>query len=122
MESKPTTKVEAESKAREIVGKWVTGAALTGWLPGSSFVLGAGDMLMIRQVGEVFGVPALSDEAITAHFGGLFASILGGTIATELVGLVPVLGWVAKSAVLAGKAQLIGDGVITKFKEISPLP
>lgn len=50
------TKTEAETQAREIVNNWIAGAALTGWIPGSTIFLGAGDILMIRQVADTLGV------------------------------------------------------------------
>ena len=113
---------EAEGKARAIVNTWVTGTALTGWLPGSSLVLGAGDMVMIRQVAEAFGIGVLDEDAVRAHFAGVYGSILGSMAAAEVAGLVPIFGWVAKSAMMAGKAKLIGDTVIDYFRERSPLP
>ncbi|MBK8196561.1 MAG: hypothetical protein IPK76_26440 [Lewinellaceae bacterium] len=54
------TKEQAESKARDIVNDWVVGAALTGWIPGSTIFLGAGDMVMIRQVADAFGIGVLT--------------------------------------------------------------
>jgi hypothetical protein len=113
---------EAEIKARSVVNTWVTGTALTGWLPGSSLVLGAGDIVMIRQVADAFGIPVLDEESVRAHFAGVFGSILGSMAAAEVAGLVPVFGWIAKSAMLAGKAKLMGDTVIDYFRERSPLP
>jgi hypothetical protein len=113
---------EAENKVKAIISTWVTGTALTGWLPGSSFVLGVGDMVMIRQVAAAYGIEALDEDAVRAHFAGVYGSILGSMAAAEVAGLVPIFGWVAKSAMLAGKAKLIGDAVNDYFRERSPLP
>jgi hypothetical protein len=117
-----SAKSEAESRVRGIINSWVTGTALTGWLPGSSFVLGIGDMVMIRQVADAYGIQVMDEDAVRAHFAGVFGSILGSMAAAEVAGLVPVFGWIAKSAMLASKAKLMGDAVNDYFRERSPLP
>ena len=105
-----------------LVDKWTTGAALTGWLPGSSLFLAGADMVMIRQVAETFAVPGFDESAMKAHLGGLIGSAVGASAASEVAGLIPVIGWVGKSATMAAKAKIIGNAVIDYFEERSPLP
>ena len=116
------TRAQAEKQARKIVDNWVAGAVLTGWIPGSSFFLAAADTVMIRQVADAFGVGVIDMDAIAAHLGGLIASAVGGSLATELLGAIPLVGWAAKSLGMAAKAQLIGEAVIEYFHDLSPLP
>jgi uncharacterized protein (DUF697 family) len=116
------TKSQAESEARGVVSDWAAGAALTGWIPGSSFFLAAADTVMIRQVADAFGVGVFDMNVVVAHLGGIVASAIGGSIASEVLGLIPVFGWLAKSAGMAAKAAIIGEATIEYFREVSPLP
>ena len=120
--SAAATKAEAERRARTIVDRWAKAALLTGWIPGASFALGGADMLMIRQVGEAFGIPAFDEDALKAHLGGVLGSI-GGAVAGEAVAsFIPVVGWAAKAYALKVKAEALGKAVIEYFRERSPLP
>lgn len=112
---------QAEKEARKIVNNWVLGAALTGWIPGSTLFLGAGDVIMIRQVADAFGIGFINEDAIRAHFTGVFGSILGGIVATEALNFIPFIGQVVKAGILAIAKNKIGDYVINYFKERSPL-
>jgi hypothetical protein len=116
------TKTEAERNARDIVDYWMVGTAFTGWIPGSSFLSAGGDMLMIRQVADAFGVGVFDQEAVKAHLAGVMAGALGGTVASEVLSALPILGWIAKSAILTTKVGLIGEAVIDYFHDHSPLP
>lgn len=116
------TKSEARSQADKIVDRWVTGTFLTGWIPGSTVFSAAGDTIMIRQVADCFGVPVLDMNSVKSQLGGLIASTVGGMVAAETMGVVPVIGWAAKSVILSGKAFAIGQTVIDYFEERSPLP
>lgn len=118
---KAKTKEQAEKEAKEIVENWATGAFLTGWIPGSAFFLAAADVAMIRRVADVFGIPVFDMDAVKAHMGGIVASAVGGGIAAEFLGAIPVVGWFAKSVGMGIKAGLIGEAVIEYFRDISPL-
>jgi len=115
------TKAEATTRAEAIVSNWTVGAALTGWIPGSTFFLAGADMIMIRQVADEFGVGVFDQSAIKAHLVGITGAAVGGSIAGEALHFVPIFGQIAKSAVMAGKAKLIGKAVIEYFYEKSPL-
>ncbi len=119
--SASATKTEAERRARTLVDRWAKANLLTGWIPGASFALGAADMLMIRQVGEAFGIPAFDEEALKAHLGGVLGS-LTGAVAGEAIGVIPLVGWAVKSVTLHIKAEAIGKAVIEYFRQRSPLP
>jgi hypothetical protein len=112
---------QADAEARKIVRNWTTGAALTGWIPGSSFFLTAADTAMITQVAAAYDVSAFDMEHVTSTLTGAIASAIAGGVITEVVGLIPIIGWAIKSAAMATKAQLIGDEVIKYFRKISPL-
>ena len=77
---------------------------------------------MIRQVADAFGVGFFDESAIKAHLAGAAGAALGGSIAGEALNLVPGLGHIAKSVIMAGKAKVIGEVVIEYFSEKSPLP
>ncbi len=116
------SKPEARKHADNLVDKWMKGAALTGWLPGSTFFLAGADMVMIRQVADTFAVAGFDESAVKAHLGGLVGSAVGGAVAAEAAGWIPGIGWIAKSAAMAAKAKLIGNAVIDYFEQQSPLP
>ena len=116
------TKSQARSQATDIVNQWAAGVLLTGWIPGMGLLSGAADQVMIRQVGDCYGVGVLDMDTLVAHIGGIVGSSVGGAAAAELLSFVPVVGWAVKSATLAGKSKLIGEAVIDYFEELSPLP
>lgn len=115
------TKSEARQKAKNIVSNWVAGAALTGWIPGSTIFLAGGDMIMIRQVADAYGVGFFDEAAIKAHLGGVVAASVGGIVAGEALNFIPLVGQILKAGALAGKAKIIGEAVIEYFEDISPL-
>ena len=119
--SAEATKADAERRARGIVDKWSKAALFTGWIPGATIALGGADIIMIRQVGEAFGIPAFDEDAMKAHLGGVFGSA-AGMVAGEAVGLVPIIGWAVKSYAMHVKADALGKAVIDYFRQRSPLP
>lgn len=112
---------QADREAKQIVANWTTGAALTGWIPGSTFFLTAADTAMITQVANVYEVEAFDMQHVTSTLTGAVASAIAGGAITEVVGLIPIVGWAIKSAAMAGKANIIGKEVIKYFRTRSPL-
>lgn len=112
---------DADREARQLVDNWTTGAALTGWIPGSVFFLTAADTAMIHQVASAYEISAFDMENVQSILGGAIASAIAGGVITELVGLIPVVGWAIKSAAMAAKAKVIGEEVIKYFREQSNL-
>lgn len=112
---------DADREARQLVDNWTTGAALTGWIPGSSFFLTAADTAMIHQVASAYGVSAFDMQNVQSVLGGAVASAIAGGVISEVVGLIPVVGWAIKSAAMAAKAKVIGEEVIKYFRERSTL-
>ncbi len=121
MRTNAKTKAQAEQEAQEIVDNWAAGALLTGWIPGSSILLGAGDMVMIRQVADAFGIGLFDENAVKAHLAGVLSAAVGGAVASEIGSFIPIIGWAVKSMVLAGKAKAVGLAAIEYFEELSPL-
>lgn len=113
---------DADREARKLVANWTTGAALTGWIPGSAFFLTAADTAMIHQVANVYEVSAFDMNNLLSVLGGAVASAIAGGVITEVVGIIPLVGWAVKSAAMAAKAKVIGDEVIRYFRERSDLP
>ncbi len=116
------TKAQAENEARKIVDNWAAGALLTGWVPGSTLFLTGADLVMVRQVAETFGIDAFDEKAAITSIGSAVASGVAGSLISEVVGLVPVLGWAVKSSMMSVKAKALGEAVIGYFRDISPLP
>jgi hypothetical protein len=112
---------QADAEAKKTVSNWVTGAALVGWMPTSSFWLTAADTMMIQQVATIYEVSAFDMEHLTSTLTGAIASAVAGGVITEAVGLIPVVGWAIKSAAMATKAKVIGDTIIQYFRTRSPL-
>ena len=113
---------DADREARKLVANWTTLAAGTGWIPGSAFFLTAADTAMIHQVASAYGISAFDMENVTGVIGRAVASAIAGGLITEVVGLIPLVGWAVKSAAMAAKAKVIGDEVIRYFRERSDLP
>ena len=116
------TKDEAKVEALQIVSHWSMGAAVLGWLPGSTLAFAGGDMVMIRQVAEKFGIQSFDEEGLKAHLGGVVASVVGGTAAAGAAEFIPVFGWIAKAGVLSAKSKILGEAVVDYFYSRSPLP
>ena len=113
---------DADREARKLVANWTTGAALTGWIPGSAFFLTAADTAMIHQVASAYEVSAFDMDHLTGTLGGVVGSAIAGGVIAEVVGLIPLVGWAVKSAGMAAKAKVIGDAVISYFRERADLP
>ena len=113
---------DADREARKLVANGTTGAALTGWRPGSAFFLTAADTAMIHQVASAYGVSAFDMNNLLSVLGGAVASAIAGGVITEVVGIIPIVGWAVKSAAMAAKAKVIGDEVVRYFRERSDLP
>ena len=113
---------DADREARQLVDNWTTGAALTGWIPGSVFFLTAADTAMIHQVASAYEVSAFDMEHVQSILGGAVASAIAGGVISEVVGFIPVVGWAIKSAAMAAKAKVIGEEVIKYFRDRSDLP
>ena len=112
----------ADQEARQLVANWTTGAALTGWIPGSAFFLTAADTAMIHQVASAYEVSAFDMDHLSGTLGGVVGSAIAGGVIAEVVGVIPLVGWAVKSAAMAAKAKVIGDAVIGYFRERSDLP
>ena len=113
---------EADREARKLVTNWTTGAALTGWIPGSAFFLTAADTAMIHQVANAYGVNAFDMDHLLSTLSGTVGSAIAGGVIAEVVGVIPLVGWAVKSAAMAAKAKVIGEAVIKYFRERSELP
>lgn len=113
---------DADREARMLVDNWTTGAALTGWIPGSTLFLTAADTAMIHQVASAYEVSAFDMENLQSILGGAIASAIAGGVITEAIGLIPVVGWAVKSAAMAAKAKVLGEEIIKYFREKSTLP
>lgn len=113
---------DADREARQLVDNWTTGAALTGWIPGSGFFLTAADTAMIHQVASAYEVSAFDMENVQSILGGAVASAIAGGVISEVIGIIPVVGWAVKSAAMAAKAKVIGGEVIKYFRQRSKLP
>lgn len=113
---------DADREARQLVANWTTGAALTGWIPGSAFFLTAADTAMIHQVASAYEVSAFDMDHLSGTLGGVVGSAIAGGVIAEIVGVIPLVGWAVKSAGMAAKAKVIGDAVIGYFRERAGLP
>ena len=113
---------DADREARKLVTNWTTGAALTGWIPGSAFFLTAADTAMIHQVASAYGVNAFDMDHLLSILSGAVGSAIAGGVIAEAVGIIPLVGWAVKSAAMAAKARVIGDAVIKYFRERSDFP
>lgn len=116
------TKAEALKEAREAVNSWATGALLTGWIPGSTLLLAGADLLMMRQVARIFEIQEFDENVAITTISGTIASGVAGSVISEGVGFIPVVGWIVKSGMMSAKAKILGDAVVGYFHKLSPLP
>ena len=116
-----SNKREAKVKATEAVNAWSIGFASVAWIPGSHYVMAAGDLTMVIQVGAIFGVD-LDKRAAASLFTSVAAPLIGSKIAHSILDFIPVLGWAAKSAVALGVTKTVGEALIAYFNDCSELP
>lgn len=114
-------KREAKEKAQVAVNSWAVGFASVAWIPGSHYVMGAGDIAMVVQVGSIFGVD-LDRTGAGALFTSVAAPLIGSKIAHSILDFIPGIGWVAKSVVALGVTKGVGEALIAYFKDCSTLP
>lgn len=119
MEEKTLT--QADREAKKVISNWVAGAALLGWVPGSTVLFTAADTAMVTQVAAVYEVSAFDMEHLTSTLTASLASAVASGIIVEGIGLVPVIGWAIKSAAMATKANFIGNEVMKYFRKRSTL-
>lgn len=112
---------EGDQEARKVVDGWTTGAALTGWIPGSAFFLAGGDLVMIKQVADAYEVSAYDMDHLKTTLGGVVGGAVAGGVISEVVGLIPVVGLVVKSGAMAAKAKVLGQAIIEYFRVRSTL-
>lgn len=116
-----STKRDAVTQARSIIHKWAIGFASVAWIPGSHYLMSAGDLAMVMQVGSVFGVD-LDRTNAGAVFATVAAPIIGSKIAHSILDFIPIVGWGAKSVVAMGVTKGVGETLIRYFLDCSPLP
>ncbi|MCU0391626.1 MAG: hypothetical protein MUE81_10960 [Thermoflexibacter sp.] len=114
-------KREAKEKANEAVNAWSVGLAATAWIPGSGYVMTAGDIMMVIQVGKIYDVD-MDETAAATVLTGIAAPLVGRTVAYGLLDCIPIAGWIVKSAVSVGVSITVGKTVIAYFEDCSPLP
>lgn len=116
-----STKRQAEEAARSIIHKWAVGFASVAWIPGSHYLMTAGDLAMVMQVGSVYGVD-LDRTNAAAVFATVAAPLIGSKIAHSILDFIPILGWAAKSGVALSVTKVVGEALIKYFHDCSPLP
>jgi uncharacterized protein (DUF697 family) len=116
-----SNKREAKEKAKGVINAWSVGFASVAWIPGSHYVMGAGDLAMVVQVGSIYGVD-LDRTAAGALFTTVAAPLIGSKIAHSILDFIPVIGWGAKSAVAFTVTKGVGAALIAYFSDCSTLP
>lgn len=116
-----SNKREARNKAKEAINGWSVGFASVAWIPGSHFVMAAGDIALVLQVGSIYGIE-LNKQAAAQIFTSVAAPLIGSKIAHTVLDFIPVLGWAAKSGVAFGVTKLVGEALIAHFEDVTTLP
>lgn len=114
-------KREANRQARSAVNKWAIGLASTAWIPGSHYVMLAGDVTFVVQIGSIYGVD-LDRASAGALFTTVAAPLIGSKLAHSLLDFIPVIGWGAKSVVAGVVTKSVGEAMIRYFEDCSMLP
>jgi hypothetical protein len=108
---------EAEGTAREFVNNASLGAFAVNWIPGSTVATCAIDWLMVTKVAEIFRVESYDRE----RFLGTLAGAVSVKASTELLSLLPGVGWFAKGAMAMAITKCAGEATIEYFRQRSPL-
>jgi uncharacterized protein (DUF697 family) len=109
---------QAEKEAHQIVDRWAVTATGAAWIPFAACVtLSAAEITMISQVADIFGV---TDYAVEQIFALIGANIAGHLAVDTLLSFIPGPGWAAKAVIAAVVVKIVGETVITFFKEKSP--
>ncbi len=116
-----SNKKEAREKAKEAINGWSLGFASVAWIPGSHYVMAAGDFTLVLQVGSIYGVE-LDKQQAAQIFTSVAAPLIGSKIAHSILDFIPILGWAIKSGVAFGVTKLVGEALIAHFEDVSPLP
>jgi uncharacterized protein (DUF697 family) len=111
---------EAREQARKAVNKWAMGLAATAWVPGSHYVMAAGDITFVIQIGSIYKVD-LDRTSAGALFTTVAAPLIGSKVAHTVLDFVP-LGSVIKSVVAGVVTKSVGEAMIQYFEDCSPLP
>jgi uncharacterized protein (DUF697 family) len=113
-------KNEAGVQARAAINKWAMGFTAVAWIPCIHYVLTAADVVMVVQVGTIYGVD-LDRASAGVVFSTVAGPFLGRTVAHGILDFIPWL-WPIKSAVAYGVTKAIGEALIGYFHDCSPLP
>jgi len=111
----------AQEVARTAINKWALGFAAVAWIPGSHYVMTAGDVAMVVQVGAIYGVD-IDRTGAGALFTTVAAPLIGSKIAHSILDFIPIIGWAAKSVVAAAVTKGVGEALIKYFHDCSLLP
>ncbi len=115
------TKREAREQARKAVNGWAAGLAATAWIPGSHYVMLAGDVAFVQQIGSIYDV-SVTEAGAGQIFATVAAPLIGSKVAHSVLDFIPVAGWVAKSVVAAGVTKAVGEALVKYFEDCSKLP
>lgn len=114
-------KRQAQELASSAISEWAIGFASVAWIPGSHYLMGAGDLAMVTQVGWIYQVDLNTNKA-GKIFTSVAAPLIGSKVAPSVLDFIPVFGWAAKSAVALGVTIAVSQTLIHYFRDCSPLP
>jgi uncharacterized protein (DUF697 family) len=112
---------QAREQANKAINSWAIGFASVAWIPGSHYVMSAGDLTMVIQVGSIYGVD-LDRTTAGAVFTTVAAPLIGSKIAHSILDFVPIVGWAAKSGVAYSVTKVVGKAMVEYFEGCTGLP
>jgi uncharacterized protein (DUF697 family) len=115
-----SSKQEARVAALSVVNNWAIGFAAVAWIPTSHYLMTAGDVAMVMQIGSIFGVEMNQTKA-GAVFASVAAPIIGSKVAHTILDFIPIIGWAAKSGVAYTVTKGVGTALVHYFEDCSPL-
>jgi uncharacterized protein (DUF697 family) len=114
-------KREARIAARNAVNAWSIGLSTLAVIPGSGYVMTAGDVAMVVQIAKIYGVDIETAGAATL-LTTFAAPLVGRTVAYGILDFIPFAGWIAKGVVSFGVSKVLGETIIAHFEDCSLLP
>ena len=112
-----TTLQEADREAGKCVNDHTWSNGIIGFVPASTLVITPKQAYMIKQVADIYGVKHYSTDQLLTMIG----TAVAGMTASEVLSLIPVVGWIAKGAAASSVTKAAGEIVIGYMRDQSPL-
>lgn len=113
--------MSARAHSHDLVRRYAAGAGLGGSipLPGMSMAITAAEVKLVTDIARAYGEPVHERDALRLiALSG--AKNVGVKAVGELAAAVPLVGWMARSALYAASVRAVGEAAIRHFEARKP--